>query len=91
MTEFRLHLHDRPSSARAIGIYLYQLGGTLIFEVFRDPFSDSKTREKDEAKKARERVPSSPTGDAPRAKKGAAQPGGSRAKRFGPLLLPVGN
>ena len=50
-------------SGVALGIYLYQLGGTLIFEVFRDPFSDSKTREKDEAKKAREREPSSPTGD----------------------------
>ena len=51
---------------------MYQLGGTLTFEVFRDPFSDSKTREKDEAKKAREREPSSPTGDTPPAKKGAA-------------------
>ena len=76
MTEFRLHLHDRPSSARAIGIYLYQLGGTLIFEVFRDPFSESKTREKDEAKKAREREPSSPTGDrrAPAGSLGAPEP-----------------
>ena len=86
MTEFRLHLHDRPSSARAIGIYLYQLGGTLTFEVFRDPFSDSKTREKDEAKKAREREPASPTGDTPPAKKGAGQPGPAKSKRPGPLL-----
>ena len=55
---------------------MYQLGGTLTFEVFRDPFSDSKTREKDEAKKAREREPSSPTGDrrAPAGSLGAPEP-----------------
>ena len=55
----------------------------------QNAFAQERAREKDEAKKAREREPSSPTGDTPPAKKGAAQPGGSRTKRSGPLL-PVG-
>ena len=49
-------------------------------------FAQERAREKDEAKKAREREPASPTGDTPPAKKGTGQPGPAKAKRPGPLL-----
>ena len=50
-------------------------------------FAQERAREKDEAKKAREREPASPTGDTPPAKKGAGQPGPAKSKRPGPLCL----
>ena len=49
-------------------------------------FAQERAREKDEAKKAREREPASPTGDTPPAKKGAGQPGPAKSKRPGPRL-----
>ena len=41
----------------------------------QNAFALERAREKEEAKKAREREPASPTGDTPPAKKGAGQPG----------------
>ena len=52
----------------------------------QNPFAQERAREKDEAKKARELEPSSPTGYTPPAKKGAAKPGAAKAPRSGPLL-----
>ena len=52
----------------------------------QNPFAQERTRKKDEAKKARELEPSSPTGFTPPAKKGAAKPGAAKAPRPGPLL-----
>lgn len=42
-------------------------------------FAQERAREKDEAKKAREREPASPTGDTPPAKKGAGHAASLRA------------
>ena len=85
-TAWELYVLREAKAFEAEAVAKRQAGRAVLPQ---NAFAQERTREKDEAKKAREREPSSPTGDTPPAKKGAAQPVGSRSKRSGPLL-PVG-
>ena len=75
--------YDREAVAKP------QAGRTTLPE---NAFAQERTREKDEAKKAREREPSSPTGDTPPAKilrrraPCSLERPSAKSKRTGPLM-----